>query len=43
MIAMAVTMILLYAAVVAFRDASQTNQVVTQSADMSDNLRVGLI
>ena len=42
MIAMAVTMILLYAAVVAFRDASQTNQVVTQSADMSDNLRVGL-
>jgi prepilin-type N-terminal cleavage/methylation domain-containing protein len=42
MIAMAVTMILLYAAVLAFRDASQTNQVVTQNADMSDNLRNGL-
>ena len=42
MIAMAVTMILLYAAVVAFRDASQTNQVVTQNADMTDNLRNGL-
>jgi len=42
MIAMAVTMILLYAAVITFRDASQTNQVVTQAADMSDNLRNGL-
>jgi len=42
MIAMAVTMILLYAAVVAFRDASLTNQTVTQAADMSDNLRTGL-
>jgi prepilin-type N-terminal cleavage/methylation domain-containing protein len=42
MIAMAVTMVLLYAAVVAFRDASQTNQVVTQNADMADNLRNGL-
>jgi type II secretory pathway pseudopilin PulG len=41
-IAMGVTMVLLYAAVVAFRDASQTNQVVTQNADMSDNLRNGL-
>ena len=42
MIAMAVTMVLLYAAVVAFRDASQTNQVVTQNADMADNLRAAL-
>ncbi len=42
MIAMAVTMILLYAAVLAFRDASQTNQVVSQGADMADNLRTGL-
>jgi prepilin-type N-terminal cleavage/methylation domain-containing protein len=42
MIAMAVTMILLYAAIVAFRDASLTNQVVTQNADMADNLRAGL-
>jgi type II secretory pathway pseudopilin PulG len=42
MIAMGVTMVLLYAAVVAFRDASQTNQVVTQNADMADNLRNGL-
>jgi prepilin-type N-terminal cleavage/methylation domain-containing protein len=42
MIAMAVTMILLYAAVKAFRDASQTNQMVTQNSDMTDNLRNGL-
>jgi prepilin-type N-terminal cleavage/methylation domain-containing protein len=42
MIAMAVTMVLLYAAVVAFRDASQTNQIVTQNSDMADNLRNGL-
>jgi prepilin-type N-terminal cleavage/methylation domain-containing protein len=42
MIAMAVTMVLLYAAVVAFRDASRTNQVVTLNADMADNLRNGL-
>jgi type II secretory pathway pseudopilin PulG len=42
MVAMGVTMVLLYAAVVAFRDASQTNQVVTQNADMADNLRNGL-
>jgi len=42
MIAMAVTMILLYAAVVAFRDASLTNQLVTQNSDMADNLRTGL-
>jgi len=42
MIAMAVTMILLYAAVMAFRDASLTNQLVTQNSDMADNLRTGL-
>ncbi len=42
MIAMAVTMILLYAAVLAFRNASQSNEVVSQGADMSENLRAGL-
>jgi len=42
MIAMAVTMVLLYAAVIVFRDATLTNQVVTQNADMADNLRAGL-
>jgi prepilin-type N-terminal cleavage/methylation domain-containing protein len=42
MIAMAVTMVLLYAAVRAFRDASLTNQFVSQNADMADNLRTGL-
>ena len=42
MIAMSVTLVLLYAAVMAFRDASRTNQVVSLNADMSDNLRNGL-
>ena len=42
MVAMLVTMILLYAAVMAFRDASQSNTVVTQASDMTDNLRSGL-
>jgi len=42
MIAMGVTMILLYAAVLTFRDASNSNMMVTQTADMSDNLRAGL-
>jgi prepilin-type N-terminal cleavage/methylation domain-containing protein len=42
MIAMAVTMVLLYAAVSVFRDASNSNQVVTQAADMSENFRAGL-
>ena len=42
MVSMAVTMVLLYAAVVAFRDAQQANQVVTQSSDMTDNLRAAL-
>jgi type II secretory pathway pseudopilin PulG len=42
MIAMGVTMIILYGAVAAFRDAQQTNLVITQSADMTENLRNGL-
>ncbi len=42
MMAMSVTMILLYAAVLAFRDAQQTNSIVTESADMTSNLRGGL-
>jgi len=42
MIAMAITLILLYAAVGAFRDAQQSNLVVTQTADMTDNLRAGI-
>jgi prepilin-type N-terminal cleavage/methylation domain-containing protein len=42
MIAMSVTLILLYAAVIAFHDASQSNQVVSQGSDMSENLRAGL-
>lgn len=41
-ISMAVTMVLLYAAFSLFRDASQSNQVVSQGSDMSDNLRAGL-
>jgi len=42
MIAMSVTLILLYAAVIAFHDASQSNQIVSQGSDMTDNLRSGL-
>jgi prepilin-type N-terminal cleavage/methylation domain-containing protein len=42
MIAMSVTLVLLYAAVAMFRDASNSNQVVTQGSDMTDNLRAGL-
>lgn len=42
MVAMGITMVILYAAVAAFRDASQTNQLVTSTADMTDNLRAGL-
>jgi hypothetical protein len=42
MVAMGITMVILYAAVQAFRDASQTNQLVTSNADMTDNLRAGL-
>ncbi len=42
MIAMAVTLILLYAAVLIFRDATNSNQVVTQAADMTENFRSSL-
>jgi type II secretory pathway pseudopilin PulG len=42
LMAMGVTMILLYSAVQVFRDATYSNQVVVQAADMSDNLRAGL-
>jgi len=42
MISMTVTLVLLYAAVSMFRNASQTNQYVTQASDMTDNLRAGL-
>lgn len=42
MIAMGVTMVILYGAVSAFKDAQQTNMVITQSADMTENLRNGL-
>jgi prepilin-type N-terminal cleavage/methylation domain-containing protein len=42
MIAMAVTMIALAAAVLLFRDSTRANNNVTQTADMSDNLRAGL-
>jgi prepilin-type N-terminal cleavage/methylation domain-containing protein len=42
MLAMAVTLVLLYTAVQIFRDATYSNQVVVQAADMSDNLRAGL-
>ncbi len=41
-ISMAVTMVLLYAAVSMFRNAAQSNQMVTESADMTENLRAGL-
>lgn len=42
MISMGVTLILLYAAVSMFQNASQSNQVVAQGSDMTDNLRAGL-
>jgi type II secretory pathway pseudopilin PulG len=41
-IAMAVTMIAMAAAVLLFRDSTKANNSVTQSSDMSDNLRAGL-
>jgi type II secretory pathway pseudopilin PulG len=41
-IAMAVTMVALAAAVLAFKDSTKANTNVTQSSDMSDNLRAGL-
>jgi prepilin-type N-terminal cleavage/methylation domain-containing protein len=42
MIAMAVTMVLLYAAMRAFKDASQSSKQITLASDMTDNLRAGL-
>jgi type II secretory pathway pseudopilin PulG len=42
MIATAVTMTLLYAALQAFRDASQSSQQIRYASDMTDNLRAGL-
>lgn len=42
MVSMSVTLVLLYAAVSMFRGASQSNQIVTQGSDMTDNLRAGL-
>jgi type II secretory pathway pseudopilin PulG len=42
LVAMGVTMILLYTAIQVFRDATYSNQTVVQAADMSDNLRAGL-
>jgi len=42
MIALAVTMIALAAAFLLFRDSTRANSNVTQSSDMSDNLRAGL-
>src|SRR5208283_1048516 len=42
MIAMAVTMVLLYAAVRAFKDASQSSKQISLASDMTDNLRAGL-
>jgi prepilin-type N-terminal cleavage/methylation domain-containing protein len=41
MVAMAVTLVVLAATVAAFRDAARTNQNVSASGDMSDNLRAG--
>src|SRR5580765_1259634 len=42
MVGMAVTMIALGTAVVLLRDSSRANSNVTQTADMSDNMRAGL-
>jgi len=42
LVGMAVTMIALAAAVLLFRDSTKANSNVTQSSDMSDNLRAGL-
>jgi len=42
MVAMSVSMIALGAAVLMFRDSTKANNNVTQTADMSDNIRVGL-
>ena len=42
LVAMGITMIVLAAAVSMFRDVAQSNEVVAQGADMSENLRAGL-
>jgi prepilin-type N-terminal cleavage/methylation domain-containing protein len=42
MIAMAVSMVALAAAFLMFRDSTKANNNVTQSSDMSDNVRAGL-
>src|SRR6266576_5992430 len=42
LIGMAVTMVALAAAFVLFRDSSKANTNVTQTSDMSDNMRAGL-
>ena len=42
MIAMSVTMVLLYAALRAFKDASQSSKQISLASDMTDNLRAGL-
>jgi type II secretory pathway pseudopilin PulG len=42
MIAMSVTMVLLYAAMRAFKDASQSSRQISLASDMTDNLRAGL-
>jgi type II secretory pathway pseudopilin PulG len=42
LVAMAVTMVVLAAAVMAFRDSTKANSNVTQKSDMSDNMRAGL-
>jgi prepilin-type N-terminal cleavage/methylation domain-containing protein len=42
LISMGITSIILYTALQMFRDATYSNQVVAQSADMQDNLRAGL-
>ena len=42
MVAMAISIIALGAAVLMFRDSTKVNNNVTQTADMSDNLRAGL-
>ena len=42
MVAMAVTLVSLGAAMIAFRDSARTNQNVSLGSDMSDNLRAGV-
>ncbi|HTP69067.1 MAG TPA: prepilin-type N-terminal cleavage/methylation domain-containing protein [Dongiaceae bacterium] len=42
MIAMGITLVILYAAVATFKDATQSNTLVTQAADMTENFRAGL-